>query len=54
MVSALRKLQNMQQPSALPKQMQAMGISGLVPKSWRKLFATHPPLENRIATLENS
>lgn len=53
MVAALQRLQSIQKPSGLPKQMQAMGISGLVPKSWRKLFSTHPPLEKRIAALQN-
>jgi len=54
MVGALQRLQSMHQPSALPKNMQAMGISGLVPKSWKKLFSTHPPLESRIAALEKN
>ena len=52
MVSALKRLQSNSQPANLPKEMQAMGISGLVPKNWKKLFSTHPPLELRIATLE--
>ena len=54
MISALARLQQIHQPSDLPKNMQAMGISGLVPKSWKKLFSTHPPLEHRISTLERS
>lgn len=52
MIGALERLQTLHKPSALPKEMKAMGISGLVPKSWMKFFSTHPPLENRIATLE--
>ena len=54
MIAALKKLQSIHQPSALPKQMSAMGISGIVPKNWRKLFATHPPLEQRIAALQKA
>ena len=54
MIAALQKLQRVHQPSELPKQMSAMGITGLVPKSWRKLFATHPPLEQRIAALQKA
>ncbi len=53
MVSALQRLQSNSQPANLPKEMQAMGISGLVPKNWKKLFSTHPPLEDRIAALQN-
>lgn len=53
MVSALQRLQSNSQPANLPKEMQAMGISGLVPKDWKKLFSTHPPLEDRIAALQN-
>ena len=52
MVAALERLQSNSQPASLPKEMQAMGISGLVPKNWKKLFSTHPPLEQRIAALQ--
>ena len=52
MVAALERLQSNSQPANLPKEMQAMGISGLVPKNWKKLFSTHPPLEQRIAALQ--
>ena len=52
MVAALERLKSNSQPANLPKEMQAMGISGLVPKNWKKLFSTHPPLEQRIAALQ--
>jgi len=50
MVQALTRLGGLQ-PGALPKNMAASGISDL-PSSWGALFATHPPLEQRIAALQ--
>ena len=50
MISALQRLQQMEQPGALPKPLQAFGISdgrGAV-----RLFMSHPPLEERIAALQ--
>ena len=46
MISALRRLKT-SAPPELPASMQAMGIAGNV----GALFATHPPLEARIAAL---
>jgi len=46
MISALRRLKT-SAPPELPASMQAMGIAG----SMGALFATHPPLEARIAAL---
>lgn len=46
MIAALKRLQT-RQPADLPGQMAAFGISGKA--SW---FASHPPLEDRIAALE--
>ncbi|MEQ1597901.1 MAG: protease HtpX [Methylotenera sp.] len=51
MIAALIRLQAEQTPSALPKQMAALAISGDA-GSLRKLFATHPSLEARIAALK--
>ena len=52
MVAALEKLQrNVNQPH-LPDQMAAFGISGGVGKGLKRLFMTHPPLEERIAALK--
>lgn len=53
MIAALKRLQSVhQQP--LPDKMAAFGISGGVGSGLKKLFMTHPPLEERIAALENN
>jgi len=49
MISALQRLQVLHEPSTLPKPLSAFGFEG-GPAS---LFATHPPLEARIAALQN-
>ena len=49
MVNALARLGNMH-PGALPQTVQAMGITGAI----GKLMASHPPLEERIAALQQS
>ena len=51
MISALRKLQQASDPQPLPDEMAAFGITG---KGLKELFASHPPLEVRIATLEQA
>ena len=51
MVMALKKLQSAYEPSSLPKQMQALGVSGNT--SISRLFMSHPPLSERIEALEN-
>ena len=48
MINALRRLQAVHEPHALPDQFAAFGIAGGV----RELFSSHPPLEVRIAALE--
>jgi heat shock protein HtpX len=52
MVSALRRLQAMHQPSQLPSEMAAFGIHGSLGHGLKRLFMSHPPLEERIAALE--
>ncbi len=54
MISALRRLQQVSNPQPLPDEMSAFGISGGVPTGFRRLFMSHPPLEERIAALENA
>ncbi|CDG82012.1 protease HtpX [Janthinobacterium agaricidamnosum] len=49
MVNALARLGGVP-AGALPQSMQALGITG-GHKGWSALFATHPPLEERIAAL---
>jgi heat shock protein HtpX len=52
MISALRRLQAHHEPSHLPDQVAAFGIR---PKAggMAMLFRSHPPLEDRIAALQN-
>ncbi|WP_420452942.1 protease HtpX [Ilumatobacter sp.] len=52
MTSALRALQRQQTSGNLPDEMAAFGISASEGSGIRKLFASHPPLEERIAALE--
>ncbi len=54
MISALRRLQQNSNPQPLPDEMAAFGISGGVAGGFKRLFMSHPPLEERIAALENS
>jgi heat shock protein HtpX len=52
MIAALERLRAMQdQPSYLPSQMAAFGINGGVAAGLKRLFLSHPPLEERIAAL---
>ncbi|TCO81116.1 heat shock protein [Plasticicumulans lactativorans] len=51
MVAALERLRLMHEPSHLPSQMAAFGINGGLGDGLKRLFMTHPPLEERIAAL---
>jgi len=53
MIASLRRLQQAHEPKDLPDQMAAFGIAGGVGAGLKALFLTHPPLEQRIAALEN-
>jgi len=52
MIAALQKLRMTVAQPHLPDQMAAFGISGGTGDGLRKLFMTHPPLEERIAALQ--
>ncbi len=54
MIAALERLSATYGTSTLPKQVQAFGISGGVGHGMRRLFLSHPPLEERIAALRNA
>jgi heat shock protein HtpX len=51
MIGALQALQRAH-PAPLPDKMAAFGISGGVGGGIKRLFMTHPPLEERIAALK--
>lgn len=52
MAAALERLKTwQQQPSQLPEAVQAFGIRGGMPSGMRRLFMSHPPLDERIAAL---
>ncbi|MCG5511916.1 protease HtpX [Ectothiorhodospira shaposhnikovii] len=53
MIAALERLRAAQgQPSQMPDQMRAFGIRGGMGDGIKKLFMTHPPLEERIMALK--
>jgi heat shock protein HtpX len=52
MINALKRLQAQHDPQPLPDKMAAFGISGGKAGGFKRLFMTHPPLEERIAALE--
>ncbi len=53
MVAALQRLQKQHAPEELPGQLAAFGISGGVKSGIQKLLMSHPPLDQRISTLNN-
>jgi heat shock protein HtpX len=54
MIAALERLQAEHEPSALPKQMAASGISGDGASGFKRLFSSHPDLSERITALRNA
>lgn len=53
MIAALERLQANHRPSTLPAQVEAFGIAGGIGHGLKKLFLSHPPMEERIAALRN-
>jgi heat shock protein HtpX len=53
MIDALRALQRAHDHADLPGQLAAFGINGGMTYGLRRLFLSHPPLEERIAALQN-
>jgi heat shock protein HtpX len=54
MIGALEALKRAHNPEPLPDKMAAFGINGGVPSGLKKLFMSHPPLDERIAALRNA
>jgi heat shock protein HtpX len=52
MIGALRALQRAHEPRDLPGEFAAFGISGNRGGGLKRLFLSHPPLEERIRALE--
>jgi heat shock protein HtpX len=52
MIRALHGLQRAHQPNALPKSLQAFAIADGAAAGFRRLFMSHPPIEERIAALQ--
>lgn len=54
MIAALERLQKSINQPHLPEQLEAFGISGGMADGLKRLFMSHPPLDERIAALRNS
>jgi heat shock protein HtpX len=53
MIAALERLRQSSKQPHLPDQLAAFGISGGIGSGLRRLFMSHPPLEERIAMLRD-
>ena len=54
MIAALKRLKAQYESSALPKSIEALGISGEQGMGLKELFSTHPSLDDRIARLQQN
>jgi len=54
MIASLQALQRAHEPHDLPGEFAAFGIAGGLGSGIKRLFMTHPPLEERIAALQSS
>ncbi len=53
MIAALQRLRTASGQPPLPDQLAAFGISGGVAKGFKRMFLSHPPLDERIAALRS-
>lgn len=51
MIAALERLRRSQQPGQLPEAVEAFGVRGRTGAGLKRLFMSHPPLEERIRAL---
>lgn len=54
MIAALERLSAQHVPSTLPARVEAFGITGGMGHGLKKLFLSHPPMEQRIAALRQA
>jgi heat shock protein HtpX len=54
MIAALERLRRAHEPAQLPDQLAAFGINGGLKRGLARLFMSHPPLEERIARLQQA
>ena len=54
MIAALQRLQQSVKQPHLPDQLAAFGISGGIGQGLKRMFMSHPPLEERISALQRS
>jgi heat shock protein HtpX len=54
MIASLQALQRAHEPRDLPGEFAAFGIAGGLGSGIKRLFMTHPPLEERIAALQSA
>jgi heat shock protein HtpX len=54
MIAALQRLKQAHEPAVLPDQFKAFGISGGQGWGLKRLFMSHPPLDERIEALRNA
>ena len=52
MIAALRRLQSVHEEAHMPEKLMAFGIAGGGKGGLMRLLSSHPPLEARIAALE--
>jgi heat shock protein HtpX len=54
MIGALQALKRQHEPQDMPANMKAFGIAGGNTGGFKRLFMSHPPLEERISALRTS